>query len=93
LFYYATEVAFIDGAEEDGRLKKRLQDLVGDALIVAEQVRSPYHLSIVCANRHLQAKFDVFNALTLMDNNEFLQDLKVTCVPTSLSAAKFLTDV
>lgn len=26
----------------------------------------------------LQAKFDVFNALTLMDNNLFLSDLKVS---------------
>lgn len=40
LFYYATDVAFIDGAEEDGRLRKRLQELVGDALIVADQVRA-----------------------------------------------------
>jgi len=59
LFYYATDVAFAPGAEEDGRLKKRLQDLVADALIVADQ-----------------AKFDVFNALTLMDSNNFLTDLK-----------------
>ncbi|KAF8586529.1 N-myristoyl transferase [Ramaria rubella] len=59
LFYYATDVAFSPGAEADGRLKKRLLDLVGDALIIADQ-----------------AKFDVFNALTLMDNDSFLQDLK-----------------
>lgn len=60
LFYYATDVAFEDGAEEDGRLKKRLMDLVGDALAIADQ-----------------SKFDVFNALTLMDNVPILQDLKV----------------
>ncbi|KAF8485618.1 N-myristoyl transferase [Gautieria morchelliformis] len=59
LFYYATDIVFSPGAEEDGRLKKRLQELVEDALIVADQ-----------------AKFDVFNALTLMDNVNFLQDLK-----------------
>jgi glycylpeptide N-tetradecanoyltransferase len=59
LFYYASDVAFEVGAE-DGMLKKRLQTLIGDALIVADQ-----------------AKFDVFNALTLMDNVPILQDLKV----------------
>jgi glycylpeptide N-tetradecanoyltransferase len=59
LFYYATDVAFQEDAEEDGRLKKRLQDLVGDALVIADQ-----------------NKFDVFNALTLMDNVPILQDLK-----------------
>ncbi len=60
LFYYATDVAFEEGGEESGRLKKRLEDLIGDAVIVADQ-----------------AKFDVFNALTLMDNSGFLRDLKV----------------
>ncbi|KAI0929124.1 hypothetical protein AcW1_006153 [Taiwanofungus camphoratus] len=57
LYYYGTDVAFLDGAEEDGRLKKRLEELVGDALIIASL-----------------ANFDVFNALTLMDNLIFLQD-------------------
>ena len=60
LFYYASDVAFQEGAEEDGRLKKRLQDLMTDALIIANA-----------------ANFDVFNALTLMDNCNFLTDLKV----------------
>ena len=60
LFYYATDVAFEPGAEEDGRLKKRLQQLIGDALIIAAG-----------------ANFDVFNALSLMDNNQFLDNLKV----------------
>jgi glycylpeptide N-tetradecanoyltransferase len=58
LFYYATDVAWRQSSEE-GALKKRLTELVHDALIVAEQ-----------------KKFDVFNALTLMDNDEFLPDLK-----------------
>ena len=40
-----------------------------------------------------QAKFDVFNALTLMDNNDFLQDLKVTFRTGSLSVAQWPTDV
>ncbi|OSD08620.1 N-myristoyl transferase [Trametes coccinea BRFM310] len=59
LFYYGTETAFEPDAEESGRLKKRLQDLIGDALVIANA-----------------ADFDVFNALTLMDNACFLQDLK-----------------
>ena len=60
LFYYATDVAFENGAEDSGRLKKRIETLVGDALIIADQ-----------------CKFDVFNALTLMDNVPILKDLKV----------------
>ncbi|KAF5381046.1 hypothetical protein D9615_004033 [Tricholomella constricta] len=59
LFYYASETAFVDGAEESGQLKKRLESVIGDALVVANE-----------------AKFDVFNALTLMDNVPILQDLK-----------------
>jgi len=59
LFYYASETAFIDGAEENGHLKKRLECVIGDALVIANE-----------------AKFDVFNALTLMDNVSILQDLK-----------------
>ncbi|TBU35738.1 N-myristoyl transferase [Dichomitus squalens] len=59
LYYYATEVAFEDGAEASGRLKKRLEELITDALVIADR-----------------AKFDVMNALTLMDNVPFLQDLK-----------------
>ena len=37
MFYYATEIAFEPGAEASGRLKKRLEELVGDALTVAER--------------------------------------------------------
>ncbi|KAH9952126.1 N-myristoyl transferase [Amylocystis lapponica] len=59
LFYYATDVAFAPGAEYDGRLKRRLEDLIGDALIVANA-----------------SGFDVLNALTMMDNVQFLHDLK-----------------
>ncbi|GJJ12605.1 hypothetical protein Clacol_006848 [Clathrus columnatus] len=62
LFYYATDVAFLPNAEEDGRLKARLLELMQDALVIADQ-----------------AKFDVFNLLTLMDNPTFLQELK--CAP------------
>lgn len=63
LYYYATDVAFQEGAEDTGLLKRRVQELINDALIVADQ-----------------AKFDVFNALTLMDNVPILQDLKVSRV-------------
>ncbi|KAH7889421.1 N-myristoyl transferase [Phlebopus sp. FC_14] len=59
LFYYASDAAFVPGADADGKLKKRLIQLFGDALIIANQ-----------------AKFDVFNAVTLMDNASFLEDLK-----------------
>jgi len=59
LYYYATDVALEEGADESGRLRKRLEDLIGDALIIADQ-----------------AHFDVFNALSLMDNVPFLHDLK-----------------
>ncbi|KAJ7304546.1 N-myristoyl transferase [Mycena albidolilacea] len=59
LYYYATDVAFEDGADDDGRLKDRLQTLIGDALVIANQ-----------------AKLDVFNALTWMDNVPILKDLK-----------------
>ncbi|KAI0320750.1 N-myristoyl transferase [Amylostereum chailletii] len=59
LFYYGTDVAFQEGADDRGLVKHRLHELIGDAIIVADQ-----------------AKFDVFNALTLMDNAYFLSDLK-----------------
>ncbi|KAG6810378.1 hypothetical protein H0H92_012112 [Tricholoma furcatifolium] len=37
LYYYATEAAFVHGAEENGQLKLRLKALIGDALVVAKQ--------------------------------------------------------
>lgn len=58
LFYYATDVAFKPNG--DVLLKRRLEALLTDAMIIA-----------------CQAKFDVFNALTLMDNPSFLPHLKV----------------
>lgn len=39
LYYYATEVAFEEGVEEDGKLKKRLEELVNDAFIIADQCK------------------------------------------------------
>jgi len=59
LFYYGTATAFEEGAESSGRLKRRLLDLIGDALVIANE-----------------ARFDVLNALTLMDNHLVLADLK-----------------
>ncbi|KAF8921139.1 N-myristoyl transferase [Mucidula mucida] len=59
LYYYASATVFEQGAEKSGKYKERLHDLIGDALIVANN-----------------AKFDVFNALTMMDNLHFLKDLK-----------------
>lgn len=69
LYYYATEAVFKPGAEKDGSLKERLTQLIGDALIIADQ-----------------SKFDVFNSLTLMDNVEFITDLKVNI--TNLARTK-----
>jgi len=57
LFYYATDVVFKPNG--DVLFKRRLEELVTDAMIIASQ-----------------AKFDVFNALTLMDNPNFLPHLK-----------------
>ncbi|KAF9535250.1 N-myristoyl transferase [Crepidotus variabilis] len=59
LFYYATDAGVAPADDQDGKVKKRLTTLIGDALIIANN-----------------AKFDVFNALTLMDNAPILQDLK-----------------
>ncbi|KAI9706653.1 MAG: glycylpeptide N-tetradecanoyltransferase [Candelina mexicana] len=61
LFYYATEVAFQveENKEGVGLLKKQLNALMGDALILAKQLG-----------------FDVFNALTLLDNPLFLESQK-----------------
>ena len=61
LYYYATDTAFVENADDSGLLMRRLTQLVGDAIILAAQ-----------------AKFDVFNALTLMDNPLFLRELKVS---------------
>ncbi|KAI9826743.1 MAG: glycylpeptide N-tetradecanoyltransferase [Sarea resinae] len=59
LFYYATETAFEGDGKDMAALKKRLNELVHDALILAKQ-----------------ANFDVFNALTLLDNPLFLEQQK-----------------
>lgn len=58
LFYYGSETGLVEPFNKDN-LKKRLNELIGDALILAK--------------KH---KFDVFNALTLMDNGMFLEQQK-----------------
>ncbi|PVH84072.1 N-myristoyl transferase [Cadophora sp. DSE1049] len=58
LFYYATEHA-LSPQYSRADLKKRLNELMNDALILAKKY-----------------KFDVFNALTLLDNTLFLEDQK-----------------
>ncbi|KAH7273351.1 glycylpeptide N-tetradecanoyltransferase [Fusarium solani] len=58
MFYYGTEVALQETFDK-AALKKRLNELAHDALILAKQY-----------------KFDVFNALTLMDNALFLEQQK-----------------
>lgn len=71
--------------EERAVLKARLNALIGDALVLANNVR----FSLECGGGarlteldSLQAGFDVLNALTLQDNPLFLEDLKVrSCVP------------
>jgi glycylpeptide N-tetradecanoyltransferase len=60
LYYYATDSGLQGGEDAEQLVKKRLQALIGDAIIIANE-----------------AGFDVFNALTLMDNVSILQDLKV----------------
>ncbi|KAI4730044.1 N-myristoyl transferase [Aureobasidium sp. EXF-10728] len=67
LFYYATESAFETQNADDEVLKARLNLLVKDALILAKQKLTDIQQ---------QAKFDVFNALTLLDNPLFLADQK-----------------
>lgn len=39
LYYYATDVAFEPGAEESGRLQKRLEEIINDALVIADQCK------------------------------------------------------
>jgi glycylpeptide N-tetradecanoyltransferase len=59
LYYYASDLVLQTNSDEF-QLTGRLRDLIGDAVILANN-----------------ANFDVFNALTLMDNMSILKDLKV----------------
>ncbi|KAK0725218.1 acyl-CoA N-acyltransferase [Lasiosphaeris hirsuta] len=58
LFYYATEAGLTTPMDKSS-LKTRLNELMGDALILAKK-----------------QNFDVFNALSLMDNALFLEEQK-----------------
>lgn len=73
LFYYATESAF---EKEEKWLKERLNALILDALILAKEVILSGVLASILANISPQFNFDVFNALTLMDNPLFLEAQK-----------------
>lgn len=62
-------------------LKARLNLVIGDAMIIASQVRflseEEWGGREALMLEVLQNGFDVFNALTLQDNKLFLDDLKV----------------
>jgi glycylpeptide N-tetradecanoyltransferase len=66
LFYYASDIAFgpSGGTEPSEETEKKLKERLHELITDA----------LVTAS---QAKFDVFNALSLMDNWSFLSDLKV----------------
>ncbi|KAG2183228.1 hypothetical protein INT43_006232 [Umbelopsis isabellina] len=69
MFYYAVEVPEKEAADSYDNTrytKQRLTELMRDALVAAKKV-SEYSLT---------ANFDVFNALSLMDNSMFIDDLK-----------------
>jgi glycylpeptide N-tetradecanoyltransferase len=72
LFYYASEKVFEDNEKV---YKERLNGLMNDALILAKQVYtlSPFRLTSLIWP---QFNFDVFNALTLLDNPLFLEQQK-----------------
>jgi len=92
LFYYATDAGLSPSGSQGGEdkvkdlLKKRLNGLVNDCLVIAKEV-SPRHLRrsrrfqgsrLVTDISTIQAGFDVFNALTMMDNNLFLNEQMVS---------------
>ena len=39
LYYYATDTAFVENAEELGLLKRRLTELIGNAIVLADQAK------------------------------------------------------
>jgi len=91
LFYYATDAALSPSGSQGGeakakeRLSKRLNMLVNDCLVVAKDVSNSASEAAsrkVLTNQNIarQAGFDVFNALTMMDNNLFLNEQMVSPV-------------
>lgn len=93
-YYYASDVPFKPGgSDEDASKKKerlsvRLNELIRDAMTIAKQVRglsARLRARLTDADL-LQAGFDVFNALSLMDNNLFLQEQLVRrCLGAAVS--------
>jgi glycylpeptide N-tetradecanoyltransferase len=88
MFYYAVEVPekeVTDSYDSARYTKQRLNELMREALVAAKQV-SECCLASIPGRFHLnfsntdfpitQANFDVFNALNLMDNSMFIDDLK-----------------
>ena len=73
LFYYATESAFTGDVRD---LKERLNLLMNDALVLAKRVSSSSKILSVHLLTGKKFNFDVFNALTLLDNPLFLEQQK-----------------
>jgi glycylpeptide N-tetradecanoyltransferase len=76
LFYYASETAFQKGNKDKVELKKRLNELMYDALILAKKVSEVFLLFFELLLTIYKANFDVMNALTLLDNPLFLTQQK-----------------
>jgi glycylpeptide N-tetradecanoyltransferase len=71
-YYYASESAF----EKDEKVfTERLNALVLDTLVMAKKVRCSWYVNRAPLTSK-QANFDVFNALTLLDNPLFLEKQK-----------------
>lgn len=73
MYYYATDAAFQPGVEGAGAVA-----LKGHANRADDKLRERLHAlvgdALIVANN---ASFDVFNAVTIMDNMAFVNDLKV----------------
>lgn len=67
-----------ENEKERAALKKRLNLLMADMLVMANRVGASLSrkMRLSADETYIQAKFDVVNALTLMDNNLFLADQK-----------------
>lgn len=53
LFYYASDVAFEANADSNGALKKRLTDLINDALIIAKRLNVDVFNALTCQDNNL----------------------------------------
>ena len=72
LFYYGTDVAFQQQQQQQEGAEEEEED--GGRLLKKRLQELMTDALIIAAG----AGFDVFNALTLMDNYQFLADLKVS---------------